>query len=330
MRSFIQHLYFRSQEESVSLFLQDTQLIIFEHVYFFSTSLAVQLLHFTVCQVVDSKLYYKFIDFTSKSQYPICSILILSYLCVRILKIISMQAPLPSVDSVFEKVGQGHFGELDREEELVFYREVLDKVKANIYIDQINDVDDLTQSRMIWMNKACTDLTGYSVDEAYSMGYKFFEAVQPPESIDIAVQSAYFHMLKKGDNFHGLMRQFDKHKNLLWFHGDCLVLNEKKGSPWQLLSAAVNIQDEVHTKKQLLEMQKENMRLRNQLEITSLTKREKEILCLIAKGKSDRQISLESNTSINTVHTHRKNILHKLGKNKTAELAVFASEHCLV
>lgn len=238
-----------------------------------------------------------------------------------------MQKSLPSKEIVFEKVGRGLFRELTREEELVFYREVLDKVKANIYIDQINDVNDLTQCRMIWMNKSCVDLTGYSIEEAYEMGYKFFQEVQPPDSVDVAVQSVDFHLLKEGDSFHGIIRQHDKNKKTFWYQGYCLVLHEKNGNPWQLLNGAVNIQDEVHTQLQLFEMQRENMRLKNQLVITSITKREKEILNLIALGKSDREISEESHISLNTVHTHRKNIHHKLGKSKTAELVVFASEN---
>ena len=237
-----------------------------------------------------------------------------------------MQTSLPAKEIVFEKVGSGLFRELTREEELVFYREVLDKVKANIYISQINDINDLTQSRMIWMNKSCTDLTGYSIEEAYEMGYKFFVEVQPPDSMDVAVQSVDFHTLKEGDSFHGLLRQQDKNKKIFWYQGYCMLLHEKNGKPWQLLSGNVNIQDEVHTQLQLIELQRENTRIKSQLEIAILTRREKEILCSIAKGKSDREISEESHTSLSTVHTHRKNIHRKLRKTKTAELAVFASE----
>ncbi|TRZ75343.1 MAG: DNA-binding response regulator [Bacteroidetes bacterium] len=238
-----------------------------------------------------------------------------------------METNTHSVESVFEKVGKGLFRELTMEEELIFYRVVLEKVRANIYIDQINDLDDYTQSRLVWMNESCTDQTGYSVEEAYAMGYKFFQEVQPPESEAVGVQSADFHRLKLGDCFHGVMRQLDKHKKVAWYHGNCLVLHEKKGNPWQLLNVTVSIQDEVHTQKQLLEIQKENMRLKSQLLITMLSKREKEIVCMIARGKSDREISLELNVSFETIRTHRKNILKKLGKNKTAEVAVWASEN---
>jgi DNA-binding CsgD family transcriptional regulator len=237
-----------------------------------------------------------------------------------------MIKPLPSSEIVFEKVGKGLFRELTREEELVFYREILDKVKVNIYISQINDVNDLTQSRMIWMNKSCTDMTGYSIEEAYEMGFQFFLEVQHPDSVDVAIQAVDFHKLKEGDSFHGLMRQQDKHKKIFWYQGYSLLLHEKNGYPWQLLNGAVNIQDEIQTQLQLFELQKENMRIKNRLKITMLTKREKEVLCSIANGKSDREISEEAFISLNTVHTHRKNIHRKLGKTKTAELVVFASE----
>lgn len=237
-----------------------------------------------------------------------------------------MIKPLPTSENVFEKVGNGHFRELTHDEELVFYREILDKVKVNIYISQINDVNDLTQSRMIWMNKPCTDMTGYSIEEAYEMGYHFFVAVQPPESVEVAAQSVGFLALKEGDSFHGITKQQGKDKKNYWYQGYCMLLHEKNGKPWHLLTGNVNIQDEIHTQLQLIELQKENHRIKNQLKITMLTKREKEILCLIASGKNDREISEESFTSLSTVHTHRKNIHRKLGKTKAAELAVFASE----
>ncbi|MCX6287188.1 MAG: LuxR C-terminal-related transcriptional regulator [Bacteroidetes bacterium] len=238
-----------------------------------------------------------------------------------------MQTPLHSIESVFEKVGKGLFHELTTEEELIFYREVLDKVRANIYIDQINDVDDHTQSRLVWMNKSCIDQTGYSNEEAYAMGYKFFQDVQPPDGEEVGANSFDFHRLRLGDYFHAVMRQFDKHKKIVWYHGYCLVLHEREGNPWQLLNVAINIQDEVHSQQQLLELQKENMQLKSRLLKTILSKREKQILCLIARGKTDREISCELSLSIETARTHRKNIFRKLGKNKTAEVAVFASEN---
>ncbi|MFN5706199.1 MAG: response regulator [bacterium] len=62
----------------------------------------------------------------------------------------------------------------------------------------------------------------------------------------------------------------------------------------------------------------------------SLTKREKEIISLLAKEKSSQEIADALFISIYTVNTHRKNILHKLGIKNTAGLVKFASDNQLL
>ncbi|MDT0686448.1 response regulator transcription factor [Autumnicola psychrophila] len=53
---------------------------------------------------------------------------------------------------------------------------------------------------------------------------------------------------------------------------------------------------------------------------SSLTKREREVVDLLARGYSAKQIADNLNLSIHTIHTHRKNVLSKSGCKNTAEL----------
>lgn len=55
-----------------------------------------------------------------------------------------------------------------------------------------------------------------------------------------------------------------------------------------------------------------------------LTKRELEVLQLIAEGKSNKEIASRLGLSVNTVAVHRANIMDALGIHKTAELVVYA------
>lgn len=55
-----------------------------------------------------------------------------------------------------------------------------------------------------------------------------------------------------------------------------------------------------------------------------LTKRELEVLQLIAEGKSNKEIAANLGLSVNTVAVHRANIMDALGIHKTAELVVYA------
>ena len=66
------------------------------------------------------------------------------------------------------------------------------------------------------------------------------------------------------------------------------------------------------------------------VERMKLTKRETEIICLVAKGKQNEEISLLLFLSIHTVKTHRKNIFKKLNISSIADLVRFAFENHLL
>jgi two-component system, NarL family, response regulator NreC len=55
-----------------------------------------------------------------------------------------------------------------------------------------------------------------------------------------------------------------------------------------------------------------------------LTAREREILQLLAEGKTNKEVAAALNISLYTVETHRSNILEKLGIHSPAELILYA------
>jgi DNA-binding NarL/FixJ family response regulator len=61
-----------------------------------------------------------------------------------------------------------------------------------------------------------------------------------------------------------------------------------------------------------------------------LTQREKQVLQLIATGKSNKEIAVMLDLSVNTVAVHRANLMSALGVHKTAELVLFAVKKGLV
>jgi DNA-binding CsgD family transcriptional regulator len=62
---------------------------------------------------------------------------------------------------------------------------------------------------------------------------------------------------------------------------------------------------------------------------SGVTRREAEVLRLVAAGKSNREIGEELSISINTVDRHVSNILTKIGASNRAEAASFAVRHKL-
>jgi DNA-binding NarL/FixJ family response regulator len=63
------------------------------------------------------------------------------------------------------------------------------------------------------------------------------------------------------------------------------------------------------------------------IEKMKLTKREVEIICMIARGGSGDEIAEKLFVSEHTIRTHKKNILKKLSLGKTTDLVRFAFEN---
>jgi DNA-binding NarL/FixJ family response regulator len=55
-----------------------------------------------------------------------------------------------------------------------------------------------------------------------------------------------------------------------------------------------------------------------------LTEREREVLQMLAEGKSNKEVAAILNVSTYTVDTHRAHIMQKLGLHNTAELVLYA------
>jgi two-component system, NarL family, response regulator NreC len=65
-------------------------------------------------------------------------------------------------------------------------------------------------------------------------------------------------------------------------------------------------------------------------ELSKLTAREKQVLQLIAQGRSNKEIAALLDLSVNTVSVHRANLMEKMNIHRTAELVLFAIRKGLV
>lgn len=71
-------------------------------------------------------------------------------------------------------------------------------------------------------------------------------------------------------------------------------------------------------------------RLRQQVDTAHLTQREKEIIALMEKDLSNKQIADQLDISVRTVETHRKNIFRKTGTNNVLSLVKWAYAHKII
>ncbi len=63
---------------------------------------------------------------------------------------------------------------------------------------------------------------------------------------------------------------------------------------------------------------------------TGLTKRERDVVILVAEGPSNKGVGDALNISAKTVESHRRNAMHKLGLKSTAELVRYAVRDGLI
>jgi len=61
-----------------------------------------------------------------------------------------------------------------------------------------------------------------------------------------------------------------------------------------------------------------------------LTPREREVVQLLAEGKSSKEVAVALNLSVKTVETHRTNIMRKLDLHSIADVTLYAVRHGIV
>ncbi len=83
----------------------------------------------------------------------------------------------------------------------------------------------------------------------------------------------------------------------------------------------------IYFQQKILDELEKQSSLRKTLNNVHITLREKEIIVLMEKDFSNKQIADKLDISVRTVETHRKNILKKTGTNNLLSLLKWAYEH---
>ncbi|HET8884929.1 MAG TPA: helix-turn-helix transcriptional regulator [Salinimicrobium sp.] len=106
---------------------------------------------------------------------------------------------------------------------------------------------------------------------------------------------------------------------------------DEDGNPTHIITIAIPIENMKHISHKAERLLAQNMFFQKNMEkFLSLGKREKEILQLVAMGKTSSEIAKDLNISVETVSTHRKVIKHKLGVSNTYEFIEYAQAFDLI
>lgn len=69
---------------------------------------------------------------------------------------------------------------------------------------------------------------------------------------------------------------------------------------------------------------------KDDVSLLTLTSREREVVQLLAEGKSTKEVACLLNLSVKTAETHRSNIMRKLGLHSVSELVMYAVRNSIV
>jgi DNA-binding CsgD family transcriptional regulator len=214
-------------------------------------------------------------------------------------------------------------------EELLFFKTILEKAPVFLGIHQYDDLSDFTSSFNLWSNDNIEKFLGYSREEIDQLGYKlFFETIHPDDLEMIGNAMAKF-ATDPDSSYAGIYRLKPKDKDYKWVFGAITVMETRNGMPWRLLNITMDIDQMKDTQNQIIALTRENNRLINQIKLNSLTRREKQIVKLIAEGKTDKEIGQSLYISHTTAKTHRNNIHRKLKISNSIGLVHFALENGL-
>ena len=173
----------------------------------------------------------------------------------------------------------------------------------------LNRAEDLVLS---YFNTWAENLFEKSVEEVVELGIEFMASIYEPETA-ILMQNSFARFVEKNDksSVHGLFQNghFNpRRKNEWMFTSSKLIENGD-----YLISYSSPIGNLENNSEFLLRNLEDNLFLRkNFRRFQSLTKREKEILHLVASGLTSKQIAEMLFLSKATISTHRKKIKHKL------------------
>jgi DNA-binding CsgD family transcriptional regulator len=203
-----------------------------------------------------------------------------------------------------------------------------DLMPGAIMVHQMNDL--VNTQEITYMNEWGCEKLGHSMDEINSMGEEYYKEFFLPEQSaifisemidyykrkDYSEQYNFFHQVRIGSQL-----------EFQWYYAMCKFLRRSEdaddstslimvASPVAGIGSMINIGNKILDQNVFV--------AKNYKKFVSLTKREKEIIILLAEGKSSPEISDLLFISKHTVNKHRMNIVNKLEVSSFAELLKFA------
>lgn len=190
---------------------------------------------------------------------------------------------------------------------------------------------DTVRNRITWVNQRIRPTLGYQPEQAMNGGTKFLRELIDRNDLHHLQHAVEFFNSKKGAEFKTLLHMRDNYNEEHIMSATLAPLQrEDKGKVTSVICIALDVTRQTETQQELKQMLRMMVSDGKDKVIRSITRREYDVLRLIAREFSTKQIAEELNVSIPTVETHRRNLLRKVGVKNTAGLVRFAVENMIV
>jgi DNA-binding CsgD family transcriptional regulator len=191
-------------------------------------------------------------------------------------------------------------------------------------------VFDIKNNLFLYCNNSIKYVLGYSTNDIIRGGWEFwYKKIDPGEARNVR-NKINFLMQKPHQEKIPEVISFNYHiKDIFskWF----LVSHELSLYHFRKHIIALNYLYDISQKERIeyLFGVKKSIHTDKDNDTIAISKREKEVLCLIAEGFSSKQIADELYISNHTAITHRKNLIEKFKVRNTAQLIREASKFIL-
>ena len=201
----------------------------------------------------------------------------------------------------------------------------INQIHSAIFIFRYKSKKDVD---LIWVNNRYKNwlkeyLADHDIDETTST----FNSFLVKDDIEQFKKGYEFFLEHPAEPFRTIHHRQDKDGRDLWLFINAIVIEyNKKKKPDLVVMMITDLTNEIDSEISLKNLLDQNLEVRKQYQAVELTDRQREILKLIIKGYTNKEIAEELNISQHTVDTHRKKLLAKFKAKNSATLVRVAFE----
>lgn len=202
------------------------------------------------------------------------------------------------------------------------------------YLPGVVIINDVVQNKVVYMSQRGLDILNVTLEELDSIGSDYFYKYFNEDDVNTYFPK-YLEMIEK-NNIEDKITIFQQvrtgiDKPWIWYLSVAKILLQEDGIPTLTITIAQSVTELVNISNKLDKLMEEHLFLKESVhKFSSLSHREKQVLSLLALGKTNDEIAQMLYISINTAKTHRKKIKEKLNAFTTIHLHKYASVFNLI